>query len=84
MVVIQYEGQFIDKDTVKDGNILVKEKRFNLSTESSTFIPERASLDSANYLTNESIFDIQDLPKRLIIIGGSPIGVEIAQAFYRL
>jgi len=84
VTVIKAEGQFIDKDTVKAGSKLIKAKRFIISTGSSAFIPNIAGLDSVDYLTNESIFDIQALPKRLVVIGGGPIGVEIAQAFSRL
>ena len=84
VTVIKSEGQFLDKDTVKAGDILIKAKRFIIATGSSAFIPNIVGLDGVNYLTNESIFDIQSLPKRLVVIGGGPIGVEIAQAFSRL
>ncbi len=40
-------------------------------------------LDSVNYLTNESLFSLTELPRRLIVVGGGPIGTEMAQSFAR-
>ena len=47
-------------------------------------MPPIPGLDSGPFLTNESIFDLDTLPAHLIVIGGGPIGVELAQAFRRL
>src|SRR5262249_1475900 len=41
-------------------------------------------LEGAGYLTNETVFSLIELPRRLIVIGGGPIGCELAQAFARL
>ena len=55
-----------------------------IATGSSPFVPPIPGLDTVGYLTNETIFDLNRRPGNLIIIGGGPIGVELAQAFRRL
>jgi pyruvate/2-oxoglutarate dehydrogenase complex dihydrolipoamide dehydrogenase (E3) component/uncharacterized membrane protein YdjX (TVP38/TMEM64 family) len=47
-------------------------------------VPKIPGLDQVAYLTSDSIWDLQALPKRLVILGGGPIGCELAQAFARL
>jgi pyruvate/2-oxoglutarate dehydrogenase complex dihydrolipoamide dehydrogenase (E3) component len=46
--------------------------------------PSLPGLDEAGYLTNESVFELTELPRRLLVIGGGPLGCELAQAFCRL
>jgi pyruvate/2-oxoglutarate dehydrogenase complex dihydrolipoamide dehydrogenase (E3) component len=82
--VIKEEASFIDDDTVQAGEYKIKAKRFVISTGSSPFIPDIKGIDDINYLTNETIFDLKTLPKELVIIGGGPIGIELAQSFLRL
>ena len=55
-----------------------------VATGSHPFIPPIKGLDRVDYLTNESIFELTEQPGRLAIIGGGPIGIEMAQAFSRL
>lgn len=55
-----------------------------IATGSKAMVPPIKGLDKINYLTNESIFELKEQPKRLNIIGGGPIGIEMAQAFQRL
>jgi dihydrolipoamide dehydrogenase len=61
-----------------DGNSII------IATGSSPLIPKIKGLDNTPYLTNETIFDLQEMPKRLIVVGGGPIGCELSQAFQRL
>lgn len=82
--VIQSYGQFEDKDTIKAGDTLIKAKRFVIATGSSPSVPPLPNIDSVPYLTNETIFDLKQIPEHLIIIGGGPIGLELAQAYRRL
>ncbi len=82
--VIEAEGKFKDKRTLIAGDYEIKARRFVVATGSSAALPPIAGLDQVNYLTNETIFEQQELPKHLIIIGGGPIGMEMAQAFRRL
>lgn len=61
----------------------ISAKRFCIATGSSPFIPPIENLESVGFITNEEIFHIKELPKRLIILGGGSIGVEMGQAFGR-
>ncbi|HVO49518.1 MAG TPA: FAD-dependent oxidoreductase [Thermoanaerobaculia bacterium] len=55
-----------------------------VATGSRPRVPRVPGLPEAGFLTNESIFDLRALPKRLLVMGGGPIGVELGQAFRRL
>jgi len=67
----------VGDDTYTAGNILI-------STGSSTFVPDIAGLEQTGYLTNETLYDLEELPDHLIIIGGRYIALENAQLFSRL
>tara|TARA_A100001015_G_scaffold21781_1_gene24733 strand:+ start:273 stop:902 length:630 start_codon:yes stop_codon:yes gene_type:complete len=82
--VIRGLAKFINKNTIEVNNTLLSAKRFIIATGSTPFIPPIDGLDKVNYLTNETIFDLTDLPKHLIVVGGGPIGCELAQAFSML
>ncbi|MDX2259989.1 MAG: FAD-dependent oxidoreductase [Hyphomicrobiaceae bacterium] len=82
--VIEAPGRFIDKSTVAAGDYLVKARRFVIATGSSPFVPPIPGLDRVPYLTNETLFDVQSRIEHLVIIGGGPIGLELAQAHHRL
>lgn len=55
-----------------------------IATGASPFVPPLEGLDSVGYLTSDTLWDLQQLPKRLLILGGGPIGCELAQSFTRL
>lgn len=59
-------------------------KNIVLSTGSRPVVPPIPGLDSIDFLTNESVFSLEDIPLQLLIIGGGAIGCELAQAFARL
>lgn len=59
-------------------------RRFVLATGSRAQIPPIPGLADCDYLTNETVFALQQLPGRLAVLGGGPVGVELAQAFARL
>ena len=83
--VIKGHAAFKDKRTVTvDGKIDIRARRFVVATGSTPALPPIPGLDQGPYLTNESIFDLDALPGHLVIIGGGPIGLEMAQAFRRL
>lgn len=84
VTVIEAEGRFVDERTLMAGGQEIRARRFVVATGSSPFIPPIPGLDGVDFLTNESVFDLTRLPARLAIIGGGPIGVELAQAFRRL
>ncbi len=82
--VIEAEGAFEDASTIVAGDYKIKARRFVVATGSSAFVPPIPGLDSVDYLTNETIFDETRKPGHLIIVGGGPIGMEMAQAHCRL
>ncbi|SMF21735.1 dihydrolipoyl dehydrogenase family protein [Pseudobacteriovorax antillogorgiicola] len=80
----QGEAEIIDAHTVKVGDKVLKTKNIVLAMGASPFVPPIKNIDSVEYLTSENLWDIRELPKRLVILGGGPIGCEMAQAFNRL
>ncbi len=82
--VIRAAARFTDKRTVEAGGVMVRARRFVLATGSAPAVPPIPGLEFVRYLTNETIFDIDVLPRRLIIVGGGAVGIELAQAFRRL
>jgi len=82
--VIQSPGKFLDKRTIQAGDHIIKAKRFVIATGSSPFVPPIPGLDQVNFDTNETIFELKAQPKHLIVVGGGPIGCELAQAFAML
>lgn len=82
--VIEAYGKFTDPKTVVAGDYTIKARRYVIATGSSAFVPPIPGLDQVPYLTNESLFDQKKRPGHLIVIGGGPIGMEMAQAHRRL
>jgi pyruvate/2-oxoglutarate dehydrogenase complex dihydrolipoamide dehydrogenase (E3) component len=83
--VINGTAQFKDAATVAVGDACeIKARRFVIATGSSPAIPPIPGLADTPHLTNETIFDLGECPAHLIVIGGGPIGLELAQAFRRL
>ncbi len=78
--VLQGEGRFTGPGTVVVGDTTIKARRFVIATGSRAFVPPIKGLDKVPFMTNETIFDGPDLPEHLIVIGGGPIGIEMAQA----
>ena len=82
--VIQAAGKFKDKRTVVAGDHTITARRFVIATGSSPMVPPIPGLDSVAYFTNETIFNNGQKLDHLIIVGGGPIGMEMAQAHRRL
>jgi pyruvate/2-oxoglutarate dehydrogenase complex dihydrolipoamide dehydrogenase (E3) component len=82
--VIIGAARFKDRRTVAVGELEIKARRFVLATGSSPAVPPIPGLDQVPYFTNETIFDLAECPRRLVVIGGGPIGLELAQGFRRL
>jgi pyruvate/2-oxoglutarate dehydrogenase complex dihydrolipoamide dehydrogenase (E3) component len=82
--VIQASARFTAPDTVEAGGATIKARRFVLATGSRASHPPIPGLDDVPFLTNETIFERKAAPEHLIVIGGGPIGVEMAQAHRRL
>lgn len=82
--VIREFGKFISPTEVQAGDNVITARRIVIATGSRPFVPPIPGVDSVPYETNETIFDLRDQPEHLIIIGGGPIGMEMAQAHVRL
>ena len=87
--VIEGEARFLDSKTVAVGpesdiQFEIKARRFVIATGSRPIVPLISGLDQVPYLTNENAFDARERPKHLIVLGGGPVGLELAQAFRRL
>ncbi|MEL7544183.1 MAG: FAD-dependent oxidoreductase, partial [Pseudomonadota bacterium] len=82
--VITTAGRFIDGKTVMAGDQKIKARRFVVATGSSPLVFPIPGLDAVPYFTNETIFENDIRPEHLIVIGGGPIGMELAQAHLRL
>jgi pyruvate/2-oxoglutarate dehydrogenase complex dihydrolipoamide dehydrogenase (E3) component len=72
------------REVVGEGGTRVAARRFVIATGSSPAVPPIPGLDSVPFLTNETIFDLRARPAHLIVVGGGPIGLEMAQAHRRL
>lgn len=82
--VIKAAARFVDARTVEASGERIVARRFVVATGSRAAIPPIPGLADAGCLTNESIFELQQRPDHLIVIGGGPIGIEMAQSFRRL
>ncbi|MFC2172767.1 mercuric reductase [Acidobacteriota bacterium] len=77
------DGRFTGSDTVEvDGKVL-RFKKAIIATGARPFVPPIPGLAEAGYVTNETVFSLTELPARFVVIGGGPIGCELAQAFSR-
>ncbi|MEW2915504.1 FAD-dependent oxidoreductase [Ruegeria sp. ANG10] len=82
--VIREFGSFVSPTQVQAGDHLIKARRVVIATGSSPLVPPIPGLDQVPYYTNETIFELREKPEHLLIIGGGPIGLEMAQAHIRL
>lgn len=82
--VILEEGRFIGPDTVQAGEHIIKARYFVIATGSRAVVPPIPGLDKDKAFTNETIFGLREKPDHLLVIGGGPIGIEMAQAHRRL
>lgn len=77
-------ARFKDINTLDVDGKEIKADKIFICTGTSALVPPIKGLAQVNYLTNENIFLLKDLPESMIVLGGGPIGVELAQAFNRL
>ncbi|WP_170362236.1 dihydrolipoyl dehydrogenase family protein [Ruegeria arenilitoris] len=82
--VIREFGSFVSPTQVQAGDHLITARRVVIATGSSPLVPPIPGLDQVPYYTNETIFELREKPEHLLIIGGGPIGLEMAQAHIRL
>lgn len=78
--VIAAHARFVAPDRIEAGPFTITARRFVVATGSGPATPAVPGLDQVPYLTNETIFDRTEAPGHLVVLGGGPIGVEMAQA----
>jgi pyruvate/2-oxoglutarate dehydrogenase complex dihydrolipoamide dehydrogenase (E3) component len=76
--------RFLDSHRVELNGKVLSSKKFMLCTGSSAVLPPLEGLSAVPYYTNENIFELETLPGSILVLGGGPIGIELAQAFSRL
>jgi pyruvate/2-oxoglutarate dehydrogenase complex dihydrolipoamide dehydrogenase (E3) component len=84
VTVLREHARFTGPQELMAGEARVRARRFVIATGSRPAAPPIAGLDGVSYLTNETIFERRAAPQHLIVIGGGPIGCELAQAHRRL
>ncbi|MBT3790775.1 MAG: FAD-dependent oxidoreductase [Alphaproteobacteria bacterium] len=82
--VVQATAEFVSPGEVVAGDLRIKARRFVIATGSSPLVPPIPGLDQTSWFTNETIFENTTCPDHLVIIGGGPIGMELAQAHRNL
>ncbi len=82
--VIREFGTFVSPTEVEAGDKRIVARRIVIATGSSPFVPPIPGLENVPYETNETVFELREQPEHLLIIGGGPIGMEMAQAHVRL
>lgn len=82
--VIRDWARFVSPAEVQAGDTTIRARRFVIATGSGPLVPPIPGIDAVPHHTNETIFDLREKPGHLLIIGGGPIGMEMAQAHRRL
>ena len=82
--VIEGEGRITSPWTVDVNGKTLTTRSIIIATGGSPFVPPIPGLDQVNYLTSHNLWELDTLPKRLVVLGGGPIGCELTQAFRRL
>ncbi|MGK7294442.1 MAG: FAD-dependent oxidoreductase [Candidatus Wenzhouxiangella sp. M2_3B_020] len=82
--VIEAEGRLVDPWTVDIGGRKITARSIVLATGAEPLVPSIPGLDEIEYLTSDTVWELDELPERMVVLGGGPIGSELAQAFGRL
>ncbi len=82
--VIEADGRFVAHGLVTAGDRQLRYRAAIIATGSQPMVPPIDGLDAARPLTNETVWELESLPTRLVVLGGGPIGCELGQAFARL
>jgi pyruvate/2-oxoglutarate dehydrogenase complex dihydrolipoamide dehydrogenase (E3) component len=77
-------ARFLDPHTLDFRDRRIRARRFVIATGSRPLVPPIDGIETIPYLTNESVFALEQLPPRLVVLGAGAIGVELGQAFARL
>ncbi len=75
---------FVVADAESGETRTLESKKFVISTGSRPVAPPIPGLDACDYLDSETVWELEEFPNRLLVIGAGPIGIELGQAFHRL
>ncbi len=81
---IKGDAQIVSPYLVKVGDRTLTTRAIIIASGAAPFVPPISGLDKIDYLTSDTVWSIRELPKKLLVVGGGPIGVELAQTFSRL
>ena len=81
---VQGEAEIINPWQVKVGDQVISAPKIIIAAGAGPFVPNIPGLEKVPYLTSDNLWQIKDQPKRLLVLGGGPIGCEMAQSFQRL
>ena len=84
MDVLIGAASFVDPHTLRVGDRIIRARKFLINTGAVPRLPAIEGLSSVPFLTYQQIFENDRMPEHLVIVGGGPIGCEIAQAYRRL
>lgn len=84
VTVLREHARFVGRDAVRVGDRVIRARRFVVATGSRPAVPPLPGLEAVAFLTTDSVFALERLPERLVVMGGGPVGVELAQAFAAL
>jgi pyruvate/2-oxoglutarate dehydrogenase complex dihydrolipoamide dehydrogenase (E3) component len=82
--VLKGQARFVGPSRLAADGVEIAARRIVVATGSHAFVPPIPGLDQVAYRTNETIFENRPMPGHLIVIGGGPIGIEMAQAHRQL
>lgn len=77
------QAHFSGKDAIRVGDRELSFHRAVIATGGSPAVPDIPGLRESSFFTNETVFSLTELPKRWIVLGAGPIGLELGQAFRR-
>jgi dihydrolipoamide dehydrogenase len=77
-------GKIVSPYSIEVNGKTITAKNIVIATGARPFVPAIPGLDKVDYLTSDNVWDLRELPKRLVVLGGGPIGSELAQTFARL
>ncbi len=80
---IEGRAKFVSSDSIKVNEKIISSDKFIIATGAAPFIPDNYGLSASEYLTNDTLFELDRIPESLIVIGGRYIALEIAQMFAR-
>ena len=82
--VIKGEAKVVSPWAVEVNGETINTKNIIIATGAKPFVPPIEGIDSVNYYTSENLWGMREKPRRLVVLGGGPIGCELTQAFARL